>query len=914
MATYLNGNQDYIPQIQPFKPDYNFLGNILQTKQGKYDSAKKKISDIYGSILYAPLSREDNILRRDEFFKAIDQDIKKISGLDLSLEQNVDQASKVFEGFFEDKHMFNDMVKTKRHYSELDKAENSKYCYDQDKCGGTYNPLSVQKLQYKMEEFKKVSADESLNFDLGSYDSYYNWQKDAIKVAKDSGLNVTRETPAGPWIIKDKNGKLIETTLYSLFKGVYGDDSRVAANYETQAYVARKNAIKATASLYGSEELAENAYLEKAMNDGVKVIKKNISHISTAYDLINAKQLELEAKNGALTDEQTSLLEAIYAQKEVYEGNKKGLESTLASITADMDQGNIGELRRKADTAASSAFEEADMVRTAEVLSHRDEEHTIKEDPYKMASYNHSLAKDLEAFKDVIGRKRDVWKHELDTKLELFKGQVAAGKVPGVTPDAVVNLMEAVPGGTNSLDAYGNPDVVYMKKADEAIAASTASHSDSNRVLWNAFTAAKGAGGIGATNYLNTLYGKGKWENIESPEQLAALTKGNPYVYMKRAVDYLKEPKNPTGDWGKEVLNSNSEFISKADEKSQSFNATITGFKAGVKKVTDKLAYNPDFRYANKMLNEYGMISRDEKPTQAFIKAYQKDHPDADFDDIEDSYHAHVSEFFEQYNKTNGGGITSSTGLSYTGVDSGDRSNKNNKQINSEILNVLNQAYAKPGSFKALIGNASATNFASAKESDPGVAAFFNQFRMDMAKATLKDAKRPIYNVIANSISADSTDQSSFTIVPSKEYVEQYMAQNKDKPGLVPESIISEGATFFFNNKLVDSQFNSAGKTSNYENILTNLGSTQVTTYADDGGILDIKYDKFSGKTTIYPTLKRNSIDRPMYDLKISPIVVDDIRDVQSKIDELNLNLQTLSMTNQQIDQQKALLNQQKSQ
>ena len=636
-------------------------------------------------------------------------------------------------------------------------------------------------------------------------------------------------------------------------------------------------------------------------------------HMQTACEIFK-KQLELEGKNGALTDEQASLLEAIYAQKEVYEGNKKGLESTLASVTADMDQGNIEALRRKADTAASSAFEEADMVRTAEVLSHRDEEHTIKEDPYKMAAYNHSLAKDLEAFKDVIGRKRDVWKHELDTKLELFKGQVAAGKVPGVTPDAVVNLMEAVPGGTNSLDAYGNPDVVYMKKADEAIAASTASHSDSNRVLWNAFTAAKGAGGIGATNYLNTLYGKGKWENIESPEQLAALTKGNPYVYMKRAVDYLKEPKNPTGDWGKEVLNSNSEFISKADEKSQSFNATITGFKAGVKKVTDKLAYNPDFRYANKMLNEYGMISRDEKPTQAFIKAYQKDHPDADFDDIEDSYHAHVSEFFEQYNKTNGGGITSSTGLSYTGVDSGDRSNKNNKQINSEILNVLNQAYAKPGSFKALIGNASATNFASAKESDPGVAAFFNQFRMDMAKATLKDAKRPIYNVIANSISADSTDQSSFTIVPSKEYVEQYMAQNKDKPGLVPESIISEGATFFFNNKLVDSQFNSAGKTSNYENILTNLGSTQVTTYADDGGILDIKYDKFSGKTTIYPTLKRNSIDRPMYDLKISPIVVDDIRDVQSKIDELNLNLQTLSMTNQQIDQQKALLNQQKSQ
>lgn len=913
MATYLNGNQDYIPQIQPFKPDYNFLGNVLQTKQSKYDSAKKKISDIYGSILYAPLSREDNILRRDEFFKAIDQDIKKISGLDLSLEQNVDQASKVFEGFFEDKHMFNDMVKTKRHFSELDKAENSKYCYDQDKCGGTYNPLSVQKLQYKMKEFKKVSADESLNFDLGSYDSYYNWQKDAIKVAKESGINVTRESPTGPWIIKDKNGKLIETTLYSLFKGVYGDDSRVAANYETQAYVARKNAIKSTASLYGSEELAENAYLEKAMNDGVKIIKKNISHISTASDLLNDRILYLENKNGALTDEQAAELEANYAQKETYDNYKKGLDDRLASVTADMDQGNIEALRRKADTAASSAFEEADMVRTAEVLSHRDEEHTIKEDPYKMAAYNQSLAKDLESFKDVIGRKRDVWQNELNKELKFYEAQVAAGKVPGVTPDSNVMSVEGPVGGTNSLNAYGNPDVVYMKKADEAIAASTASHSDSNKVLWNAFDAARNSGGIGATNYLNTLYGKGKWENVQSSEQLAALTKGNPYVFMQRAVDYLKEPKNSTGDWGRNVLNTNAELIGKADEKSNSFNATISGFKKGVKETADNLAYNPDFRYANKMLNEYGMISRDEKPTQAFIKAYVKDHPGADFDDIEDSYHAHVSEFFEQYNKKNGAGITNANGLSYSGVDAADRSNKNNKQVNTEILDILNQAYAKPGSFKALMGNASATNFASAKESDPGVTAFFNQFRMDMTKATLKDAKRPIYNVVANRISADALDQSSFTIIPSKEYIDQYMAQNKDKPGLISESILSEGATFFFNNKLIDSKFVSAGGITDMENILTNLGGTKITTYADYAGVLDVKYDKFSGKTTIYPILKRNPIDGPMYNIKSSPLVINDIRDVQDGINGLNLELQRISMQNQQIDEQKALLNQQKS-
>jgi len=98
MATYLQGVTDYIPQIQPFRPDYNFLGNVLQTRQTKYDASKKQISELYGSLLNGPLSKETNIKRRDEFFKVIDNDIKRISGLDLSLQQNVDQAQNVFKG------------------------------------------------------------------------------------------------------------------------------------------------------------------------------------------------------------------------------------------------------------------------------------------------------------------------------------------------------------------------------------------------------------------------------------------------------------------------------------------------------------------------------------------------------------------------------------------------------------------------------------------------------------------------------------------------------------------------------------------------------------------------------------------------------------------------------------------------
>ena len=96
MATYLPGVPQYIPQIQPYQPDLNFMANVLQTKQNAYDKNYDALSKRYGTLLNSPMMRQDNIEKRQEFFNAIDNDIKKISGMDLSLQQNVDSADSVF--------------------------------------------------------------------------------------------------------------------------------------------------------------------------------------------------------------------------------------------------------------------------------------------------------------------------------------------------------------------------------------------------------------------------------------------------------------------------------------------------------------------------------------------------------------------------------------------------------------------------------------------------------------------------------------------------------------------------------------------------------------------------------------------------------------------------------------------------
>ena len=122
MATFLQGVTDYIPEFQPFQPDLNFYSNVLQTKQTQYDSNYKSLNNIYGQYFYADLTHDDNIKRKEDLMKNIDFNLKRVSGLDLSLSQNVDQAEQVFKPFYEDKYLMKDMAYTKNYNDQKSRA------------------------------------------------------------------------------------------------------------------------------------------------------------------------------------------------------------------------------------------------------------------------------------------------------------------------------------------------------------------------------------------------------------------------------------------------------------------------------------------------------------------------------------------------------------------------------------------------------------------------------------------------------------------------------------------------------------------------------------------------------------------------------------------------------------------------
>lgn len=361
MATYIPGTTDYVSQFQPFTPDYNFLGNILQQRQSTYDSNYNALNQKYGTLLNSDLLREDSLVKRDQFFKMIDQDIKKMSGLDLSLQQNVDASHKVFDSFYQNKDIFKDMVYTKEYKRQLQIADSYKNCIDQEKCGGKYWDVGVNYLNYKADEFKKASKEQMMSMSPGEYIPQINIQEKAMKLAKDYGFFSDKGGPGkimwsqdGKYTYIQKGGAVLQTPFHEVLRNMLGKDQAVIDMYKAQAYVNRKDYILSNKDRFGGDEnLAEDDYfrsldqyaadLQKKQQEDLdkligaeakkEVLKKTIEKEGTTGDddlgidfAAAGLDFDFATKSYEITEEQTKVAKSIY---------DKGLDRNLRRARYD---------------------------------------------------------------------------------------------------------------------------------------------------------------------------------------------------------------------------------------------------------------------------------------------------------------------------------------------------------------------------------------------------------------------------------------------------------------------------------------------------------------------------------------------------------------------------------------------------
>ena len=269
MATYIQGVTDYIPKIQPFTPDFNFYATALQTMQSKYDTNYKQLSQYYGRLLRSNMLRDDNIERRKQFETAIMTDIKKISGLDLSLQQNVDAAMQILDPLVNDKYIINDIVKTRQWNDARNTGENlsnTEWGWQ----GG------MKALDYWAQDFKSVNKDDALSFQKAEYVPYINVYEKAIDDAKANKWQVKMDnfSKDGKFIVTNTNGDMIAPTLRDYFIGRFGRDPQVMKFFNTEAYIERKDYIAANKDRFnGNEAEAQMEYAQAKLDQSVKAIK-----------------------------------------------------------------------------------------------------------------------------------------------------------------------------------------------------------------------------------------------------------------------------------------------------------------------------------------------------------------------------------------------------------------------------------------------------------------------------------------------------------------------------------------------------------------------------------------------------------------------------------------------------------------
>jgi hypothetical protein len=408
MATYLQGVTDYIPQFQPFQPDLNFYGNVLQTKQTQYDTNWKALNKMYGQYFHADLTRDDNIKRKDDYLNNVEFQLKRVSQLDLSLEQNVNQATQIFKPFYEDKGLMKDMAWTKNFNNQYGMAQSYKGAYD-DKQRAKYWDVGLREMDYMKDEFKTASASDAMSFGNVQYTPYVNTIKEAQKLAKDAGLSIETVdfSEDGRFIVKNKNGEQLIEPLQKLFESQLGADPGIQAVYKSQSYVNRKDYAYSNAAQFGGDkEKAEMKYLE----DSFTVLKdrsvqryNQLKDVSTAYDK-KIKDLEKQKEEGKGTKETDDLLKAFKTNKDINDKVLSRAEQDNEMINGDQSKtvttstgfqnpyGDIKSLRYKVDNGMASLLMQKDLDEAANIFAYKDAKTDIDANPYAVLADKHKYS------------------------------------------------------------------------------------------------------------------------------------------------------------------------------------------------------------------------------------------------------------------------------------------------------------------------------------------------------------------------------------------------------------------------------------------------------------------------------------------------------------------------------------------
>lgn len=901
MATYIQGVTDYIPQIQPFQPDYNFLSNILQTSQSRYDAAHKQLSSVYGTMLNSPMLREENIQKRDEFFKTVDGDIKRISGLDLSLKQNQDQAMQVFKPFYENKDMVKDMAWTKNYYNQINRGEQFKYCTDPDKCGGQFWDGGIKALQYKAQEFKSASKEEAMNFGNVSFTPLVNVMDKSMKAAKDAGFKISYDTVQGGYIVTEKNGQRMVAPLKSFLLSKFGGDPAVMDYYKTQAYIQRKDFITQNANQLGGEDQAALTY----MNQTYTTIKENIDKEHERAEnnhtkVTNLKQgLAQKIKDkGILPDGKDETLmdmwNSIHAQEAITGQSRDIAKENKDKLDSSKNFSNNSKLMGDhLDQLLGSVMLNKEVGNAAKAFADLTSERDLKADPYSLAAYNSSLDLNKQLkLKDVDFQ---YWKEKEKLKAAQVKATVDRqfqstfnGALPGSKGQATGVINENMAKDENQkllTDLYdgkkASSNEFLLELANELRTQyeNTAKNpTKQNALSTTASLIFQGAGIDGKKIAAGDAKELAKLQNLDLVQSSKA------YDQALKIVDPVTG--GVTGelnkDWNinfwnktlnqrtaiKDLNKMRGSYVKFLEEQS----ANVTNAVAGELKASDPVNGKKKADLVNLMaetnhngfLPEIGVGSTMNNIAHEYADKHQKEYSSwseafsfamLNGKETSDKWYNGYKNHATAFNQADGFGKISNAkmggGYSYT-YDSAVPSNNNTVRL----AELLNNAHNIEGAAIVQFGDAG-----TIKGNDPAAKAAFEQYYTDFMNTNVTydkngnptniDKNRPKGSYSVQRIGGGDENYMAFSVILDEKYKGQYKGSEK-KPGITGAMVPGEPITVFIPKTMANNSYYKDTEYNMYDFMLNKGGGINIDSNPMGG---DIKIEKVGRSIQIHGKL-----------------------------------------------------------
>lgn len=326
MPSYLSDpKQSFVP-TNLYTPNFDAIGGMLRIKQAEYNQGFDQVKSTYNSILNAPLTKEVNVVDRDNYLKAAQNSLKDLSSVDLSMNQNVAQASQVFQPFFQDKDIVNDMMWTKQNNKEIQRGMDLRDSKD-EKLRSQYFGQSIAVLQDQAVKVRGAAKGDTSVYENKKYVPYKDYNEYLGKQAKEQGLGIEYVTGSNsPILYEMKNGqksikdfKLWAQTQLATpeFQDIFHVMGEYDNNYQVKQY--QKQIDPATNQPYtekGAQERVAHDYVNNQKEFYDKLTTESTSNIGKLQQ--QQKDLLTKYPNGFPTEKNSDGSPKLSADAQLY--------------------------------------------------------------------------------------------------------------------------------------------------------------------------------------------------------------------------------------------------------------------------------------------------------------------------------------------------------------------------------------------------------------------------------------------------------------------------------------------------------------------------------------------------------------------------------------------------------------------